>query len=154
MGAAMSSPVCFSNCADCGIDTIEAEEFYMVHDHVWEQAWGQISRGTPGEQILCIGCLGRRIGRTLTCRDFTDVPLNDPFARVQSASERLFNRLIAKQPLLPNDMATLDDYLAWRDIERLPEKKDERDAAWRAWKESRSLADCNAHLEAHGDLDD
>jgi len=63
--------------------------------------------------------------------DFTDAPTNDPFTD-KFRSDRLFNRLIAKQPLLPNDMATLDDYLVWRDIERLP--WDKRDAAWRSWR--------------------
>jgi hypothetical protein len=28
--------------------------------------------------ILCIGCLEKRIGRTLCRADFEDVPINDP----------------------------------------------------------------------------
>ena len=42
---------------------------YMVKDDVWEQAWcgrrkswhGKI----PGQEILCIGCLEKRLGRTI-----------------------------------------------------------------------------------------
>jgi len=100
-------------CADCGLDTIERGEWFMVHDEIWQQAWGHIERGNPGRQILCIGCLERRIGRTLMACDFTDAPLNDPFAREVGVdvSERLFDRLIAKQPLI-NDRCALDDYFA------------------------------------------
>ena len=120
-------------CMDCGYDT--TDEWYTVKDEVWLQACGYIEGKLPGEglgkQFLCIGCLERRIGRTLMCYDFTDAPVNNPFGD-KFRSDRLFNRLIAKAPLLPNDMATLDDYFVFRDIERLPD--DERDAAWRSWK--------------------
>lgn len=26
-------------CADCGVDTYQLREYYMVHTHVWKQAW-------------------------------------------------------------------------------------------------------------------
>jgi hypothetical protein len=75
-------PVNVSNCADCGVGTIQLGEWYMVRDDVWEQAW----RGrrkcwhgrVPGQEILCISCLEQRLGHTLTASDFTDVPANDP----------------------------------------------------------------------------
>jgi len=70
-------PTYNTRCADCGLDTIAEGEWYMVEDAIWEQAWGHISRGTPGEQILCIGCLEKRIGRALTSSDFTDAPTNE-----------------------------------------------------------------------------
>jgi hypothetical protein len=44
-------------------------------------------------EILCIGCLGRRIGRTLSRDDFTDAPINDPDK--EGMSDRLRNRLRA-----------------------------------------------------------
>jgi hypothetical protein len=81
-----------SNCADCGLDTIEAGEWYGVHDEIWLQAWDHISR-LPGQQILCTGCLEKRIGRRLTPRDFTDAPTNDPH-RDSFVSDRMFERLV------------------------------------------------------------
>jgi hypothetical protein len=77
------SPACISNCADCGIGTITAGEWFMVHNHVWEQAWAgrrkSWQRRVPGQEILCIGCLERRIGRTLTGHDITHArsPISD-----------------------------------------------------------------------------
>ena len=56
-------------CIDCGIDTLEAGESYMVRDDVWPLAY-------HGGR-LCVGCLERRIGRRLTPADFTGVPLNE-----------------------------------------------------------------------------
>lgn len=89
------------NCADCGIDTHTINEWYMVTDAVWETAW--VGRRLPcpphhwlpGLEILCIGCLEQRIGRTLTSDDFLDAPVNDP-AKF-GISKRLLNRLTAKQ---------------------------------------------------------
>ena len=60
-------PVVVSQCADCGVGTFTLGEWYMVDDEVWEQAWlcrrkswhGKL----PGTEILCIGCLEKRIGR-------------------------------------------------------------------------------------------
>lgn len=71
-----------SRCADCGVGTITLGEWYMVKDDVWEQAWaGRRKSGhdkVMGQEILCIGCLEDRIGRTLMRSDFTAVPINDP----------------------------------------------------------------------------
>jgi len=66
-----------TKCVDCGLDTIAEGEWYMVHDQVWQQAWGSLEFTGPGQQILCIGCLQNRIGRRLTSADFTDAPVND-----------------------------------------------------------------------------
>jgi hypothetical protein len=57
-------------CAACGADT--EHEFYMVHDTVWGAA------AELGDAFLCIVCLERRLGRTLTPQDFTDAPVNAP----------------------------------------------------------------------------
>jgi hypothetical protein len=85
-----------SNCADCGINCVKLGEWYMVHDHVWEQAWaGQKRKPCYQIEALCIGCLEQRLGRPLMRDDFIpDVPINDPNKR-QGASERLRNRLVA-----------------------------------------------------------
>jgi hypothetical protein len=90
-----------SHCADCGIGTLTANEWYMVKDEIWMLAW--IGRrkpwhDLPGQQILCIGCLEQRIGRTLTSCDFTDVPVN----RLDlEHSERLQNRLTSAKSAQP-----------------------------------------------------
>ena len=67
----------------------------MVKDEVWTQAWAgrQLKpwHPEPGQQILCIGCLEARIGRTLIADDFTDAPINDP-ARSQM-SDRMRERI-------------------------------------------------------------
>jgi hypothetical protein len=107
-------------CCDCGVDTLATDEFYMVNDEVWNQAWAGRQRATPGlrkyhdkrdlndaqpllfeqldrfvheegQEILCIGCLEKRIGRTLCRADFTDVPINNP----NLSSDRLRDRLAA-----------------------------------------------------------
>jgi hypothetical protein len=93
-------------CADCGIGTLTIGEYYIVHDHVWEQAWA--GRRKPwhgadsGQEILCIGCLEHRIGRTLMRCDFDftpemlrriAAPVNDPEGKSAGNSDRLQNRL-------------------------------------------------------------
>jgi hypothetical protein len=61
-------PLIVSACADCGIGTIRLGEWYMVRDEVWEQAWCGRRKPwhvLPGQEVLCIGCLEKRLGRTL-----------------------------------------------------------------------------------------
>jgi hypothetical protein len=91
-------PRCQTNCADCGVGCHGIGEWYMVNDEIWEQAWAHHPRKPwhwlDGQQILCIGCLEKRLGRTLTASDFIpDVPCNDP--KQKWISERLRDRLIA-----------------------------------------------------------
>jgi hypothetical protein len=94
-----------SACADCGIDTIHTiDEWYMVDDDLWEQAWigRRKSRKYWDEnrphpvyfraEILCIGCLEARIGRTLVAGDFADAPVN---SLRKCKSERMRERLTA-----------------------------------------------------------
>jgi hypothetical protein len=88
-------PAVLSRCADCGVGTNTNGEWYMVKKSVWQLAWigrrksyhGKI----PGQEILCIGCLENRIGRTLMRQDFTDAPINDP--NDSHISRRLRDRL-------------------------------------------------------------
>jgi hypothetical protein len=91
----MQWPLIVSACADCGVGTIRLGEWYMVNDDVWEQAWCGRRKwwhALPGQEVLCIGCLERRLGRTLVAGDFIpDVPANDPNKRIMS--ERLRERL-------------------------------------------------------------
>lgn len=57
-------------CIDCGENTLHANEYYMVHDEVWNAAHPK-RRG-----MLCIGCLEERLGRLLGPEDFPDLPIN------------------------------------------------------------------------------
>ena len=90
-------PVVTTACADCGVGTLTLGEYYMVKNSVWGQAW--IGRRkwwfdhVDGQEMLCIGCLEVRIGRTLVACDFTDAPVNDP--NDPDISQRLRNRLTA-----------------------------------------------------------
>ena len=72
--AGVTMPVCFTNCVDCGLGTVVAGEVYTVHDDIWEQAWAGRRKWwysrVPGQEILCIGCLERRLGRKLVVGDF------------------------------------------------------------------------------------
>src|SRR5262249_2769118 len=111
---------------DCGVGTITLGEWYMVHDHVWEQAWLGRRKSwhgrVPGQEILCIGCLEKRIGRTLMACDFIpDVPTNEPDKNFMS--KRLLGRMTTKQGSMSGE--ALFDYLVWRTIKLLPENKRE-----------------------------
>lgn len=67
----------------------------MVHDRVWVAAGMEIDTLERKSGKLCIGCLEKRLGRTLYRRDFTKVEVNaltDPYH-----TPRLRDRLMAKQ---------------------------------------------------------
>jgi hypothetical protein len=90
-------PAIISACADCGVGTFTLGEYYMVKDEIWTHAWaGRLKpwHALPGQQVLCIGCLETRIGRTLMACDFTSAPVNDPAD--STMSERLRERIRAK----------------------------------------------------------
>jgi endogenous inhibitor of DNA gyrase (YacG/DUF329 family) len=98
-------PVCISNCADCGVGTWAINEYYMVKDRIWKQAWAGRRKSyhgkVPGQEILCIGCLEKRIGRILRRADFISAPINDP--EQCTLSQRLLDRLAT----LLSDSSTL-----------------------------------------------
>jgi hypothetical protein len=85
------SAVCSVNCNDCGVDTQDIGEWYMVKDEVWAAAWLKRSK----REFLCIGCLETRLGRRLTSDDFIDAPINQfqENALGLEKSQRLFARL-------------------------------------------------------------
>jgi hypothetical protein len=93
--ASASWPVVTTACADCGIGTNTLGEWYMVKNEIWDQAWAGRRKSwhaLSGQQILCVGCLEKRLGRTLMACDFTDVPVNnDP--HTWRKSKRLRDRL-------------------------------------------------------------
>lgn len=59
------------NCLDCGWNTRALNEYYRVHDELWQ-------RVVPDKcGMLCIGCLEKRVGRPLTREDFSlETPIN------------------------------------------------------------------------------
>lgn len=59
-------------CADCRVDTSKIKEHYFVNTELW------LSSGVTIYQQLCISCLEKRIGRPLTCSDFTSASINNP----------------------------------------------------------------------------
>jgi hypothetical protein len=63
-------------CADCDVDTYVNEQFYMLHDEVWDQVASDV------DTMLCLACFEKRLGRTLRAVDFTSVPLNEQQARI------------------------------------------------------------------------
>src|SRR5215831_11331112 len=87
-------------CMDCGYDTDEGGEWYMVKDEVWLQACGYIEGRLPGEglgkQILCIGCLEKRIGRTL-------MRAGQPATGATPTSARAGGRLVGTKALRFDD---------------------------------------------------
>lgn len=70
------------SCMDCKKDTWN--EYYMLHSRVWKKANPKI------KGKLCIGCLEVRLGRKLTCKDFTKALVNTMKTK---RSARLENRL-------------------------------------------------------------
>jgi hypothetical protein len=77
--------VCDWRCLDCGINTDAIDEYYMLRNEVWAEA----NPGIDGQ--LCISCVERRIGRTLTAADFTGGRVNT--STTLRRSPRLIDRL-------------------------------------------------------------
>ena len=69
-------------CEDCPVDTESIGEYYMVTHNIWRQFGA-------GAGMLCIGCLEKRIGRTLDKWDFLNVPVN----YIGKRSKRMVDRL-------------------------------------------------------------
>jgi hypothetical protein len=77
--------VCDWRCLDCKINTDAIDEYYMLRNEVWEEANADI------DGKLCISCVERRLGRTLTAADFTGGKINT--STTLSRSPRLIDRL-------------------------------------------------------------
>jgi hypothetical protein len=56
-------------CNDCGVNVIEAGEYYMVKPEIWEE---KLKLGWHDN--LCIGCLEAGLGHRLSLRDFICFP--------------------------------------------------------------------------------
>jgi hypothetical protein len=77
--------VCDWRCLDCGINTDVIDEYYMLRNEVWVVANPEI------DGQLCISCVARRLGRTLTSADFTGGRVNT--SATLRRSPRLIDRL-------------------------------------------------------------
>jgi hypothetical protein len=121
-------PLHDSHCCDCGIGCHTLGEYYMVRDELWDQAWTgkrKPHHRIPGQEILCIGCLENRIGRTLRASDFTDAPINSLDHDWNRKSERLLDRLTTNTCTIKGG---LEGFLVWLiegKIEKLPEHQRE-----------------------------
>lgn len=74
-------------CKDCGMDTEPwpprrgTQEHFIVKDEVWAAAGMPPGKFDPddcsirGGGILCVGCIEKRLGRTLTVADFSPITL-------------------------------------------------------------------------------
>jgi hypothetical protein len=62
-------------CFECGIDTIESGEYYLVREKVWLAACAWNAKAS-GFDFLCIGCLESRLGRRLQPDHLTECELN------------------------------------------------------------------------------
>ena len=56
-------------CSDCGMNTSAMDNYYMVHNSLWDKYGVK-------HKILCFTCLEKRMGRKLKYSDFTDAPIN------------------------------------------------------------------------------
>lgn len=84
-------------CLDCGVNTDEIGEYYMLTSEVWKEAVPDLTG------MLCISCVELRLGRQLWPEDFMDAPLNVMFS-IMSA------RLLARFCGIPD--AEAEDLLA------------------------------------------
>ena len=57
-------------CLDCGVNTDEIGEYYMLTNEVWKEAVPDLVG------MLCINCVELRLGRQLWPEDFMDSPIN------------------------------------------------------------------------------
>jgi hypothetical protein len=89
-----------SACIDCGTDTIEAGEYYMLRDDVWHSTGVKRDDG-----MLCIGCVESRLGRKLNRADFTSAGINTQPNAWRSA--RFKDRLAARETLLDDVLSGL-----------------------------------------------
>lgn len=97
----------WSFCHDCEDST--KNEYYMVHDFLWAQTGLGYEDG-----MLCIGCLEKRLGSTLTWEDFTTAPVNWAFGSTHR-SVRLMERLVNDEGYSRTDLWCRTDIPAsWR----------------------------------------
>ena len=78
------------DCLDCPENTLLIHEYYMVLDEIWNAVVPEV------DGMLCVGCLEKRLGRTLTKHDFSQYPINE-LPGIIERSLRLTNRLLSNR---------------------------------------------------------
>jgi hypothetical protein len=114
----MASPVVLSRAA---AEPSRSANGTWSNNDVWDQAWAGRRKSwhgkVPGQEILCIGCLEQRLGRTLMRCDFIEAPINDPDDG--DKSDRLRDRLTAESGTVKDEFSMFC-FLAERMIQHLP----------------------------------
>jgi hypothetical protein len=90
------------HCADCEIDTSFTAgngDYYAARDDVWREA------SAASEAILCLDCLGRRIGRSIVADDLVLTP--------PEILDRFCNQA-RLPPSPPERQHELESWRAWR----------------------------------------
>lgn len=84
-------PLAHWDCKDCKHNLKENYfgEGFMVHDKLWDE------HGV-GENILCMDCFEKRLGRKLVARDFYDCHLNEVNEKIKTLKKE------SKLKKLPN----------------------------------------------------
>lgn len=82
------------DCCDCGVNTLDINEHYFLRHDLWNVVMAVAPAAQPnphGTEMLCIGCVETRLGRSLTPDDFApELPIND---FDEPRSTRLKNRM-------------------------------------------------------------
>lgn len=78
-------------CIDCGVNTSDIKEYYMVQWDLWEKYVPEDNHNS----MLCLGCLESRMGRQLVPNDFIACILNDD-EYFDNKSDRFLNRLLGE----------------------------------------------------------
>jgi hypothetical protein len=63
-------------CMDCGKDTFQSEEYFML----WYKVWRSINYKIEG--MLCLNCVEMRLGRQLASSDFNRATINSEQAKL------------------------------------------------------------------------
>lgn len=73
------------DCVECGINTLDIFEYYMLKNEIWDLAG--VDQG-----MLCVSCFEKKSDIVLTASHFTDYPINTGnFLRSQLLQSRLNN---------------------------------------------------------------
>jgi len=73
------------NCVECGVNTLEIFEYYMLKNDIW--ALAKVKEG-----MLCIRCFETKANITLSRDHFIDYPINTgSFIRSELLQKRISN---------------------------------------------------------------
>ena len=64
------------NCMDCGKNTSQSREYYMLKNNIWRSICPVDYRG-----MLCLTCVEKRLGRALVLSDFPFFDINEEVLR-------------------------------------------------------------------------